>query len=719
VVGFLGVGGPIARALGATSAPRPGQLEMARQVARAFANDGLALLEAGTGTGKTFAYLVPAALHALLNREPVVVSTATIHLQEQVAHKDVPLVRRALEGARLRGRALPRLEAAVVKGRSNYVSLRRAAEAGAQDATAFGSDEERDDVARLAAWARTTRTGDKGELSPQPGAEAWEHVESQADNCLGRRCPTHDACHYFTARRAAARAHIIIVNHHLLLSDVAIKETTGFERGAVLPPFRRLVLDEAHHLEQVAGERFGATVSDHALTRALGRLRRKGARRGLLPALLDRLEALGPDGLALARTVDRELLLARDLAGQEVEAGLRMVAHGVRACLPAAERDGRGGTLRLAPHHAGVIAPLVTARPGLAALASRTTAFVEHVETVIDEDRRAPLEGTLRELHAAARRLAQLAAGLGELERLDGTDPVRWAEVERDRRGHDRVTLRAAPLEVGELVRRATFDPTATVVLTSATLAVGGELGYVEGRLGLDVPAAAARLARARIASPFDYPRQALLAVPTDLPVPDAPGHEDAVARALLAAVRASRGRAFALFTSYGALTRAHRALEGPLRAEGLVPLRQGEAGRLALLERFKATPGAVLFGTDSFWEGVDVPGDALVLVVIARLPFRQPSDPLQEARAEAIARAGGDPFHALQLPQAALKLRQGFGRLIRTASDRGAVLVLDQRLVTRSYGRVLRESLPDVRFAVGPLDEVMDELRPYVRPRG
>lgn len=728
VAALLAPGGPIARALGRGFEARAGQVDMGRRVARAFADEQVALLEAGTGTGKTFAYLVPAALHALRNRERVVVSTATIHLQEQVSRKDVPLVRRALEGQQARGgRPLPRLEAVVLKGRGNYVSLRRAEEAARQEAGLFGSDQERVEVERLARWARESATGDKGELVPPPSAEAWEHVESQADNCLRAACPRFDACHYHESRRAAARAQLVIVNHHLLFSDLAAKETLGtWDAAVVLPPFRRALLDEGHHVEAVAGEHFGLHASEHAVVRALGRLQRRQARRGVLPGLVQALARLPGEAAArLAREVDDELAPLREVVGLEAEGAFLQVAAAVRQALPPAERQARDGRLRLGSAHRELLRPLVEAAQGLGALAARVGRLVESAENALGEGGdggrgpRGPAPGgvgaLLREAAAAGRRLGRTADALRDFGGdLAQPDPVRWAEVERDRRGVDRLTLRAVPLDTGPLVRRALLEPMRTVVLASATLTVEGRFDFLER--GLGVPGLEGRpVARARIASPFDYGRQALLAVPADMPLPDRPEFDQAVAGALLEAARTSRGRMFALFTSYGALTRAHRALEGPLRREGLVPLRQGEGGRAQLLERFRATPGAVLFGTDSFWEGVDVPGDRLVLVAITRLPFRVPSEPLQEARAEAVTRRGGDPFHELQLPQAALKLTQGFGRLIRTAADRGAVLVLDRRLVARAYGRRFLESLPPVRVAVEPLPRLLETLRPFV----
>lgn len=735
VLALLGDAGPVASALGEAYEPRPGQLHMAREVSLAFAREEVALLEAGTGIGKSFAYLTPAALHAARTRERVVVSTATIHLQEQLLQKDVPLLRQALAArGPEQGGPLPDLTAVVVKGRGNYVSLRRAEEASELGLEAFASPQEQADVQRLAEWARTTRTGDRGELSPPPSPEAWEWVESQGDNCLGQRCPRHGECHFFAARQAAQRAQLVVVNHSLLLSDVSLRLASG-NQVSVLPSFARLVLDEGHHLEHTAGEQFGSSLSEFALSRALGRLqRRRDQARGLLPALVGRLLEVGPEATPLARQVEELLRPLRDRASEEVERAFAATAARLRAELPPLEREASETKLRLGPQSVPLLAPLTQTAQALALLAARILRWSDEAGARLEGRGRNGLESLLRELEAVARRLARSAQELGQLLAPTADDGlVRWAELTRRRNGREQLTLRAVPLDVGPLLRQALFQELRTVVVCSATLSVGGSFAFLRQHLGLDLPPdlcepdghpdgeppappTPLRVREARIASPFDYARQAVLAIPADMPLPDAPGYEGALADAVWACTQASRGRAFVLFTSHAALTRAHARLAGEMFAAGMTPLRQGEESRRELLARFRREPQAVLFGTDAFWEGVDVAGEGLVLVIIARLPFRVPSEPLQAARTEAVAARGGDPFRELQLPQAVLKLTQGFGRLIRTQQDRGAVVVLDRRLTARSYGRAFLDSLPPVRIETPPLEELPGTVTPWVR---
>ena len=745
VVHFFRAAGPLARVLGADYEPRPAQVRLAEAVALTFRDEGIGLFEAGTGTGKTFAYLIPSALHALRTGEKVLISTATKNLQSQLTLKDVPALAAALD--------LPEdapLKVAIVKGRANFVSLRRAQESIQQGQLAFEDEGEQEEVRRLAAWARETTTGDKAEVVPPPSWDAWAHVVSTSDNCLGRQCPRFRDCHFFEQRRLAHEAHVVVANHHLLFADLAIKLATGFDRAAVLPAFKRVVLDEAHHVEDIASEYFGLELTELGLTRPLGRLeleRRRG--RGLLPALQAQLR--GPNLDRLARTLEERLRPLREDTRRSVEDAFRLTTELVREACPAGDREAREVKMRVGPEHAELFAPLEEARAVLVLFVSRLGRLLDEAKSIFDLGQeeatrsiRLQIRGCLKHLERGATGLEEFLGGVGcrvgpilpggaiapaaeppaplaPAPLAPGTqgktDPplpgeqVRWIELFRTRRSQDRLRLRSAPLQVGPHIVPALFSPAKSVVLTSATLATGHGTGFLQAQLGLGAWQAAhpeRRLRELQIPSPFDFPRQALLAIPSDLPLPNQAGFGPATTAALRSLLETTRGRAFALFTSFGALQRAYNDLAPALEAAGMLPLRQGSEDRQALLERFKATRGAVLFGTDSFWEGVDVPGDALVLVVIAKLPFGVPSEPLQLARAEAVEARGGSPFSELSLPQAVLKLKQGFGRLIRNHGDRGAVVILDRRVVTRGYGRAFLASLPPARIEVAPLADLL-----------
>jgi ATP-dependent DNA helicase DinG len=729
---FLGPEGPLAATLHDAYEPRPSQERMARQVAVTLSLEGGALLEAGTGTGKTFAYLVPGALFALRNQEKVVVSTATKNLQGQIVRKDVPALRQSL------GPAGEELEVVVVKGRGNYVSLRRAAEAAAGDAQIFSDDDELKEVRRLAAWAAVSTTGDRAELMPPAVEAAWEQVTSSSDDCLGPKCPRFQDCHYFNARRAASKAHVLVVNHHLLFADLAIKQSVGFDRAAVLPPYRRVVLDEGHHIEAIASEHFGLSLTQTGLTRPLARLKNKRRRkRGLLPSLQRAFIRHGSEHSSrMARQLEERIEPLRRQTYDTLELSLAEVAIAIRTA--TGEFSAREARLRLGPEHEALLEPLADGQKALKILATRLTRLVQEARSILEE--LGPVEALLRQLDSVCKQLSRGATGLGQFMKAGAPLPeeaedgpaapgpargaareapefVRWAEVWRTPRGGERLRLRLAPLDVGPQLVDALFRPAKSVVVTSATLTVQGRTEYLEQSLGLagaESPPFAS-LHRDVIPSPFSYSRQAVLAVPDDIPLPTEPGFEAAVSEAMAQLVDLSQGRAFLLFTSYGQLGRTYDTIEERLRDMGLTPLRQGSESRTSLLERFRSISGAVLFGTSSFWEGVDVPGDALVLVCIAKLPFSVPTEPLWQARAEAIERRGGSAFQELQLPRAILKLTQGFGRLIRTQHDRGAVVVLDKRIVTRRYGRAFFDSLPDVRVEVAPLIDLLPTLRRYV----
>ncbi|MGD9764768.1 MAG: helicase C-terminal domain-containing protein [Candidatus Binatia bacterium] len=708
--GLLAPGGQVTTAL-PDYEERPQQLAMLRAVATAFSDDALLSVESGTGTGKSLAYLIPALLWSAANRERVIVSTHTINLQEQLLDKDLPLL---VERAGLSARV------ALVKGRANYLCRRKAAQAASQPAQLIDEPFERE-LRELLAWAERTTDGSLSDLPVRPRGEVWEQVMSENDNCLRARCPYYSSCFFYTARRTAAAADIVLVNHHLLLADLALRAEIGdYTQNGILPPSRRVIIDEAHHLADVATAHLGAAVSEATIARACARLRSpRTPKNGILPALSAALGALSADPIAAGarERIERHLMPS---AARTATQATRCFAELAAAFESALRRrvDGLSEKLRATPEirESAFWRQLLEGTGQLAAALDRFATEIAWVEERLDAlGESAPTQvrylGT--ELGAVAGRLRAAAMAL---RAVADDEPAYCAWVEcRPRAGEaPSLSLHRAPVDVGPLLARALFAPFATAVLTSATLAVEGRFDFLHARLGLDRIERRERVDTLRVPSPFDFAAQALLAVPRDVPEPAAAGYEAATHAALRRVVGITRGGTFALFTSYGALDRAWFELANELRAQGLLPLRQGELSRPVLLQRFRADPHAVLFATDSFWEGVDVRGDALRCVVIARLPFRVPTEPLEEARMEAIRARGGDPFTEHTLPQAAIKLQQGFGRLIRSRGDRGCVVVLDSRMARKPYGRVLFDSLPPARRCVGSSAEVFAALEEF-----
>lgn len=610
---FFSAGGPLAACLEGYE-PREGQLRMARAVARALGAGGVLLAEAGTGTGKTLAYLVP----ALLSGKKVVVSTATKTLQAQILDHDVPLLAAAC------GRPVP---VALLKGRENYLCLRRFARFRARPLFRFASEAE--GYARLERWAGQTPTGDRAEMAGLPDDYGpWREVCSTADSCAGGRCDREAECHLVRQRRAAQRAQVVVVNHHLYFADLAVRSASP---GEVLPRHDAVVFDEAQHLEATATQYFGVRVS---------------ARR-VAELVRDAVGALGTE--------------AKDGVGAAALDALRESGERFWDSLPPAE-------------------PAVRLRGALGGEPARRLApLLDALGRWVD--RMAPRQARSPEEEALFRRGEELRADLALFGRAPEPGEVRWLE------GRARnPSLHSAPVGIGDALAQTVFRDRG-VVLTSATLRVGADFAYLRSRLA--VPERAEEIA---VPSPFDHRSRGLLYVPGTLPEPNDPAFPTKAVEEAEALVGLSRGRAFCLFTSHRALHAAADALRGRLRFPLLV---QGDAPREVLLRSFRETGNAVLLGAQSFWEGVDVPGDALSLVVIDRIPFASPSEPLVEARIEEAQARGESPFRSFQLPAAAMTLRQGVGRLLRRVGDRGVVAILDRRVAERSYGKVLLSSLP------------------------
>ena len=747
---LLAPAGPLARLPGYED--RRGQREMLRFVTDRFNEGGIGMVEAGTGTGKSLAYLLPAARWAVRNGERTVVSTNTINLQEQLVSKDLEIASGVL-GEEFRW--------ALVKGRANYVSIRRA-HLAAESAPDLFSDDRSAEIEGLLDWIDRTEDGSRSDLPFAPSEEVWEEVRSETDACLRAKCPFFQRCHYQRARRASAAADLVIVNHALFFSDLAIRILTeNFRDAAVLPPYKRVVFDEAHHLEDAATPRLGAEATRVGMYRALSRLDRRG--KGLLASTAATLRGL-PNSLTARRLRERiEQRVRPFVAGARealtafiellepwalAHAGRGSLRLGGRAAPPGGPRDPTpaGGASRTPGGPDAPTAPDPAGDPGISealdglliALGDLQRELVLLTEQLGEqEELRAALEGRLLDLNSSANRLGRIdrALRLCLLADRDDHSMVRWLEVRRSPRRRARnLVFSAAPVELGPVLAEHLFANLGTAVLTSATMAVKGDFGYLRRRLGLagdtaradaegllhDPTASELPVAEAVFGSPFDHARQSALVVPTDLPGARGPGgaaaYNESTARVVLEVARISGGGLFALFTSFSAL----RAVAAALRrmgAEGRWPLHvQGEADRSALLRRFARSGKAVLLGTASFWEGVDVPGRPLRALVIQKLPFRVPTEPLTEARLEAISARGENAFWGLMVPDAAVRLKQGVGRLIRTRTDRGAVVLLDDRLLTRRYGRVIREALPPMPLLRGSWEELRGRVAEFYR---
>ena len=605
---------------------------MAARVAEAIRDSAVLVCEAGTGTGKTFAYLVP----AILSAGKVIVSTGTKTLQDQLYRRDLPTVRAAL--------GVP-VTTALLKGRANYVChyyLERNLEARQH------ASEVETHLRRIAAFARVTRTGDKSELADVPEeALAWDLATSTRENCLGQSCPRYRDCFVMAARREALAADLVVVNHHLFFADVMLKDEGMAE---LLPACNTVILDEAHQLPDTATLFFGETLSSAQLIELS-----RDVRAETLAGARDT-----PEAQRLAGALDKA---ARDLR-------LALPKEGTRITAAAVAREGAFSD-------------------ALAALALGLSSLCDALEVLAERS-----EGLARCSERAKQALALLERWRDESR----ADLVRWIEV----LAHS-LRLNATPLSVAEIFRRQLDGRPRAWIFTSATLAVAGDFAHYRKELGLE---------DARTAcwgSPFDYGSQALLYVPRNLPDPNSEEHTRAVVAASLPVVRASGGSAFLLFTTLRAMRLAHRLLRDELDRLGLeFPLMlQGQGSRSELLERFRALGNAVLVGSASFWEGVDVRGEALSLVVIDKLPFAPPDDPVLAARLESLERSGGNPFLDYQLPQAAIALKQGAGRLIRDETDRGVLVICDPRLLSKPYGKRILASLPPMKL-VRELDEAV-----------
>jgi ATP-dependent DNA helicase DinG len=686
--------------------PRLQQQQMMANVIEAYNQDSIALIEAGTGTGKSLAYLIPALVWAARFNERTIISTNTITLQEQLLSKDIPNLLTALD---------LNLKAVLVKGMHNYLCLRKLEDV--QMEMAIIPSEEAQVIDKIESWRQETTDGSRSTLPFAITSSIWDKVGAESEACSHHECPHYQQCFFFKARRQAQDAHILIVNHHLLFADLMKRaDTANYSETSILPSYKRIILDEAHHIEDIATEYFASHLHRIELMRTMGRLgsERHSQQPGKLPILKEKLQVLynktpprEVSQLVARLTIDFPAL--RHVIHEQINQTFDAFAHFIEAIKnPTAHLLGEEIILNeqklrilnehmnhpkwkdeIHPHASKLIDSLKNYRINLSNLEAELKS--------IDNERLQDQTKSIRlDIQGLAHRLETSISLLNHfISPPASPNKVRWIEAHK-LKSLVNVHLVDADLDVSKSLAEFVFSKFPTIILCSATLTSNQQFQFIRKRLGLTEKHLPYRQIQEHIYdSPFDYRKQALLAVPIDMPPPSHSDFNRIAFENILKAIQASRGQAFVLFTSYSMLQQCAEKLSSRLQEQGYTLFKQGDDARQTLLHKFKTTDRAVLFGTDSFWEGVDVAGDALRCVIIVKLPFRVPTEPIIQARTEAIIEKGGEPFFEYSVPQAVVKFKQGFGRLIRNQWDRGCIVCLDTRLATKGYGKLFLNSLP------------------------
>jgi len=675
---------------------RESQQQMMADIINLYNKKGIALIEAGTGTGKSIAYLIPALLWAHLRKERTLISTNTITLQEQLIHKDIPLLTKALKLD---------VKAVLVKGMNNYLCKRKLVDT--KEELLLLPPEDARELEKIEEWEATTQDGSRSSLSFVPSGSTWERVCAENDTCNRHACPYYKECHFFKARQQANDAQILVANHHLLFADIKYRsETDNYKEAAVLPPYHTVVLDEAHNIEDVATEYFSTRISQAGLLRTINKL--GSEKTGKLTFLRQKLQNHFKNNTKATTSILMRLLTDLPAHRNDLTA---LIGDAFFSFSEFVQTQGTVGQedfqaekkLRLLPRHReltewteGIVRRSQKLLSALKNYIQSVNSLEADLSALKDEKFEEQTKNLRFDIAALLKRLEGACESL-ELFISDKnmSSSVRWIELQTFH-SRQNVHLVNTDLDIAPKLAESLFSKFPSILLCSATLSTNKQFQFIRQRLGITPELLnGVQISEKIYDSPFNYQVQALLAVPKDIPNPTDPAFNAAAIESIWNAIQASNGNAFVLFTSYSMLRSCFNQLAEKLVSHRYHPLKQGDDNRRALIEKFKAKERSVLFGTDSFWEGVDVAGEALRCVIIVKLPFKVPSEPIIQARSEAISAKGGDPFFEYSLPTAIVKFKQGFGRLIRNKQDRGCIVCLDTRLINKAYGKQFLNSLP------------------------
>ena len=689
---YLSSSGPLAK-ISPYFEERPSQIELVKEISKTFNDEGVGVFEAGTGVGKSFAYLIPSMLWAINNKERVVISTGTINLQQQLAEKDIPQAEKILG---------KKVKSILVKGRQNYVCLRRLSEVGAER-DLFSDETEIFD--KINAWAKESKTGSKSDLSFMPPENLWQRVNSEADACMGMRCKFREKCFVMKVRKEAADANILIVNHHMLFADIESRMNgAGYDDTAVLPPYKRIVFDEAHGIEDAATSFFSNAVNRFRIFKQLN--------------LLYRIRKTNTSGFiftlsALSRIEDKSDFVRNEI---DVTKNLFMNLEEATSNLLGNDFSIRlfNGTVHRFSEVFGLISHIQKH------IATISCTVREIIEGIAEDDLDSPV---IYESKAVLRRLDDVVVICQNfISWEEHPEFVFWIQAKKLPASMSKnidnpyyFEFISTPLDIAPMMDKGVFEPMKTIVCTSATISISGTFDFWKKRVGINF-LEKNRVKAGEFSSPFPYAKNMFFAVPSDAPYPDNESFQSYIEDTIVTLIEKAGGKTLVLFTAYDSLRHACDAARSRLRLSGITVLKQGEDDRFRLLSTFKEDVSSVLFATDSFWEGVDVPGESLRLVILVKLPFGVPNDPVFSARSEEIAKRGGFPFMELSVPGAVIKFRQGFGRLMRRSDDRGCVISLDRRIIEKSYGKTFTSSIPKTEILYCPLKEMLGKVEEYCK---